>query len=31
MVEVALEDIYPNATQPRTYFDETALNEFSIR
>ena len=25
MVEVALEDIYPNATQPRTYFDETAL------
>ena len=33
MVEVALEDIYPNATQPRTYFDETALQELdqSIR
>ena len=29
MVEVALEDIYPNATQPRTYFDETALNELA--
>ena len=29
MVEVALVDIYPNATQPRTYFDETALNELA--
>ena len=29
MVEVALEDIYPNATQPRTYFDETALQRIS--
>ena len=29
MVEVALADIYPNATQPRTYFDETALNELA--
>lgn len=29
IVEVALEDIYPNATQPRTYFDETALNELA--
>lgn len=29
MVEVALEDIYPNATQPRTYFDEGALNELA--
>lgn len=25
IVEVALEDIYPNPTQPRTYFDEKAL------
>ena len=29
MVEVALEDIYPNATQPRTYFDETALQDLA--
>ena len=29
MVEVALEDIYPNATQPRTYFDEIALQELA--
>ena len=29
MVEVALEDIYPNASQPRTYFDETALQELA--
>lgn len=29
MIEVALEDIYPNATQPRTYFDETALQELA--
>lgn len=29
MVEVALEDIYPNATQPRTYFNETALQELA--
>lgn len=29
IVEVALEDIYPNPTQPRTYFDEKALNELA--
>lgn len=29
MVEVALEDIYPNASQPRTYFDEKALNDLA--
>lgn len=29
MIEVALEDIYPNATQPRTYFDENALQELA--
>lgn len=29
IVEVALEDIYPNATQPRTYFDEKALNDLA--
>lgn len=29
MVEVALEDIYPNPNQPRTYFDETALQELA--
>ena len=29
MIEVSLEDIYPNATQPRTYFDENALNELA--
>lgn len=30
IVEVPIEDIYPNPTQPRTYFDEKALNELSI-
>jgi len=29
IVEVALEDIYPNPTQPRTYFDEKALNDLA--
>ena len=29
IVEVSLEDIYPNSTQPRTYFDEKALNELA--
>ncbi len=29
IVEVPLEDIYPNATQPRTYFDEKALNDLA--
>ena len=29
IVEVPLEDIYPNATQPRTYFDERALNDLA--
>lgn len=29
IVEVPLEDIYPNATQPRTYFDEKALHELA--
>lgn len=29
IVEVALEDIIPNATQPRTYFDEKSLNELA--
>ncbi|MDR6515652.1 ParB/RepB/Spo0J family partition protein [Chryseobacterium camelliae] len=29
IVEVAVEDIYPNPTQPRTYFDEKALNELA--
>jgi len=29
IVEVSLEDIYPNPTQPRTYFDEKALNELA--
>jgi len=29
IVEVAIEDIYPNANQPRTYFDETALQELA--
>ena len=27
IVEVSLEDIYANATQPRTYFDVIALND----
>lgn len=29
IVEVLIEDIYPNATQPRTFFDEQALNELA--
>jgi ParB family chromosome partitioning protein len=29
IMEVSLEDIYPNATQPRTYFDEKALNDLA--
>ncbi|WP_419868425.1 ParB/RepB/Spo0J family partition protein [Chryseobacterium sp. CT-SW4] len=29
IVEIAIEDIYPNPTQPRTYFDEKALNELA--
>ena len=29
IVEVVLEDIYPNATQPRTYFDEKALADLA--
>jgi ParB family chromosome partitioning protein len=29
IVQVALEDIYPNATQPRTYFDEKALADLA--
>lgn len=30
IVEVSIEDIYPNSTQPRTYFDEKALNELAL-
>lgn len=29
IMEVSLEDIYPNATQPRTYFDEKALQDLA--
>mgnify|MGYP003603377929 FL=1 len=29
IVEVALEDIYANASQPRTYFDEKALEDLA--
>lgn len=29
IIEIPLEDIYPNATQPRTYFDEKALNDLA--
>ncbi len=29
IVQVSLEDIEPNPTQPRTYFDEKALNELA--
>ena len=29
IVEVAIEDIFPNASQPRTYFDEKALNDLA--
>ena len=30
IMEVSLEDIDPNATQPRTYFDEKALNDLAL-
>ncbi|MGA9212388.1 ParB/RepB/Spo0J family partition protein [Kaistella sp.] len=30
IMEVFLEDIDPNATQPRTYFDEKALNDLAL-
>lgn len=29
IVEVSLDDIYPNASQPRTYFDKKALNDLA--
>ena len=29
IVEVQIEDIYPNASQPRTYFDQRALNDLA--
>ena len=29
IVEIPIDDIYPNATQPRTYFDEKALNDLA--
>lgn len=29
IIEVSIEDIYPNPTQPRTYFDEKSLNELA--
>ena len=29
IVQVSLEDIYPNASQPRTYFDEKALEDLA--
>ncbi len=29
ILEISIEDIYPNATQPRTYFDEKALNDLA--
>lgn len=29
IVEISIEDIYPNANQPRTYFDEKALNDLA--
>lgn len=29
IMEVSIDDIYPNSTQPRTYFDEKALNELA--
>lgn len=29
IVEVSIDDIYPNATQPRTYFDEKALEDLA--
>ena len=30
IMEVSLEDIDPNTTQPRTYFDEKALNDLAL-
>jgi ParB family chromosome partitioning protein len=30
IMEVSLEDIDPNSTQPRTYFDEKALNDLAL-
>ena len=29
IVEISIEDIYPNPNQPRTYFDEKALNDLA--
>lgn len=29
VVEIAIEDIYPNGNQPRTFFDEKALNDLA--
>lgn len=29
IMEIAIEDIFPNPTQPRTYFDEKALNDLA--
>lgn len=29
VVEIAIEDIYPNGSQPRTFFDEKALNDLA--
>ena len=29
IVEVSIDDIYPNSSQPRTYFDEKALNDLA--
>jgi ParB family chromosome partitioning protein len=29
ILEISIEDIYPNASQPRTYFDEKALNDLA--
>lgn len=29
IVQVSIDDIYPNATQPRTYFDEKALDDLA--
>ena len=29
IVEIPIEDIYPNANQPRTHFDEKALQELA--
>lgn len=29
ILEISIDDIYPNASQPRTYFDEKALNDLA--